>query len=282
MIIWLASYPKSGNTWVRIFISNIINSGKNNYDNPFRFLDDIVAFPNIDQYAGLIKGNYNTDEIVANWLPSQNIINLKEGIKIFKTHNMLGSFGKHKFTDLDNTTGVIHVVRDPRNVVTSLKNHFLLDSMKTATKFILDKNNWTYASKNKNVGVLPNFISSWKMNYLSWKSFPNNYLLIKYEDLIKNPMNEIERIYNYLKKFYDLNLKYEDLNKIVSFSSFENLKKKEIEEGFDESLEHKQTNKKIPFFNEGPSNNWEKILDEDIRYEIEKEFNKEMKELGYI
>tara|TARA_B100001175_G_scaffold210554_1_gene178845 strand:+ start:680 stop:1528 length:849 start_codon:yes stop_codon:yes gene_type:complete len=282
MIIWLASYPKSGNTWIRIFISNIINSKKNDYNDPFRFLDDIAAYPNIRQYSGLVKDNYNVNEIVPNWIRSQDIINLKKGIKIFKTHNMLGSFGKYNFTDLNNTAGVIYIVRDPRNVVTSLKNHFELDSIKTAEKFILAKNNWLYASKNKNSGVLPNFCSSWNMHYLSWKSFPKNYLLIKYEDLIKNPMNEIVKIYNYLKKFYDLSLKNEDLIKIVNFSSFEKLKKKENEEGFDESLEDKERNKKIPFFNSGPSNDWKKDLDESVRYEIEKEFSKEMRELGYL
>ena len=282
MIIWLASYPKSGNTWIRIFISNIINSKNNDYKDPFRFLGDIVAYPNTIQYSGLIKDNYNTDEIVANWINSQNIINLKKGIKIFKTHNMLGSFGKHKFTDLNNTVGVIHVVRDPRNVVTSLKNHFSLDSINTAKKFILDKNNWSYATKNENPGVLPNFISSWNMHYLSWKNFPKNYLLIKYEDLIKNPMNEIIKIYNYLKKFYDLNLKNEDLNKIINISSFDELKKKESEEGFGESLKNSEKTEKIPFFNSGPSNDWKKNLDKQVKDEIEKEFIKEMKELNYL
>ena len=64
------------------------------------------------------------------------------------------------------------------------------------------------------------------MHYLSWKNFPNNYLLIKYEDLLKNPKNEIIKIYNYLKKFFQLDLKDKDLDKILKISTFENLKKK--------------------------------------------------------
>ena len=63
----------------------------------------------------------------------------------------------------------------------------------------------------------------WKMHYLSWKGFSNNNLLIKYEDLLGNPMNEITKIYNYLKKFFDLNLENEDFDKILELSSFENL-----------------------------------------------------------
>ena len=195
---------------------------------------------------------------------------------------MLGSFGNHKFTDINNTAGVIHVVRDPRNVVSSLKSHFQLPNISAATYFMLHKNNWIFAKNNKNKGVLPSFISSWNNHYLSWKDFPKNYILIKYEDLLKKLNNKIIKIYNYLKKFYELNLNNEDLDKIIKLSSFENLKRKESEDGFDENFENKKTKKIVPFFNSGPSNEWEKQLDENERYKIEKEFNKEMKELGYL
>jgi len=279
MIIWLTSYPKSGNTWVRVLISNIINFNKIDFENPFGFIDQIESYPNVKHFSSLIKDFNNPDEMVPNWINSQNLLSLNKNIKIFKTHNMLGSFGKYRFTDLNNTAGVIHIVRDPRNVVSSLKNHFSLNNINAAKKFILAKNNWVYG---RDTGVLPTFISSWQMHYLSWKSFPNNYLLIKYEDLLINPMNEIKKIYNYLKKFFDLNLKSEDFGKIIKLSSFNNLKKNENEGKFKESLEHLATKKKINFFNSGPSNDWKKILDENLKNDLEKEFGKEMKELGYI
>ena len=115
---------------------------------------------------------------------------------------MLGSFGKHSFTDLNNTTGVIHIVRDPRNVVSSIKNHFSLNNINDAKNFILAKNNWVYG---KDTGVLPTFISSWKMHYLSWKGFSNNNLLIKYEDLLNNARNEIIKIAKFLSIILELN-----------------------------------------------------------------------------
>ena len=145
---------------------------------------------------------------------------------------------------------------------------------------MLDKNKWVVGSKDK--GVIPNFISSWQMHYISWKSFPKNNLLIKYEDLLENPINEINKIYIFLKKFFDLNLKSIDLERINNLSSFDNLKKKESEGKFKENLEHLETKKKIKFFNLGPLNNWKADLDQDFRYKIEREFNKEMKELGYL
>jgi len=186
--------------------------------------------------------------------------------------------GKYKFTNTDNTAGVIHIVRDPRNIVSSLKNHFSLEDIDAAKKFILAKDNWVYGQ----TGVLPTFVSSWKMHYLSWKNFPKNYLLIKYEDLLENPTNEIIKLYNYLKKFFQLDLKDKDLDKILKISTFENLKKKEKEGKFKENLEHLQTKEKITFFNSGPSNDWKTQLNPKIVNELEKEFSSEMKELGYI
>ena len=280
MIIWLASYPKSGNTWVRIIISSIIYYKKINLENPFSLINQIDGYPNMNQFSDLVKDAYNPDEIIPNWIKSQKLLNLNKNIKILKTHNMLGSFGKHKFTDNNNTRGVIHIVRDPRNVVLSIKNHFSLPNIDKATKFLLDKNKWVVGSKDK--GVIPNFISSWQMHYISWKSFPKNNLLIKYEDLLENPINEINKIYIFLKKFFDLNLKSIDLERINNLSSFDNLKKKESEGKFKENLEHLETKKKIKFFNLGPLNNWKADLDQDLRYKIEREFNKEMKELGYL
>ena len=278
MIIWLASYPKSGNTWLRVLISNIINSEKKDFDKPFNFLKQIDGYPNENHFRGMTKDYNDPSQLVPNWIRSQNLINLKKGIKIFKTHNMLGSFGEHKFTDTNNTMGVIYIVRDPRNVVSSIKNHYQLPDLNAAVNFMLLKDNWISDAEYK--GVMPSFISSWNLHYLSWKTFQKNYLLIKYEDLLKKTNDEVLKIYNYLKKFYNLNLNNEDLNQIIKLSSFENLKRKENEEGFEESYQYK--NKKVPFFRYGASNDWKKQLDKKVVNDLEKEFSKEMEELNYL
>ena len=278
MIIWLASYPKSGNTWVRILVSSIIKFKEIDFENPFALTKQIESYPNVKHFSDLAKDIKNPDEIVQNWINSQDKLNLDKKIKIFKTHNLLGSFGKYSFTNTNNTAGVIYIVRDPRNIVSSLKNHFSLEDINAAKKFILAKDNWVYGE----TGVLPTFVSSWKMHYLSWKNFPKNYLLIKYEDLLRSPTNEIIKIYNYLKKFFQLELKDKDLDKILKLSTFENLKKKEKEGKFKENLEHLKTKNKIDFFNSGPSSDWKKQLNSSLVNELEKEFSGEMKELGYI
>ena len=76
-----------------------------------------------------------------NWIVSQKIINRNKNPKFFKTHNMYCSIEvdnkKYSFTDLDNTLGVIHIVRDPRNVITSLKNHFFFKSYNEALNIFI-------------------------------------------------------------------------------------------------------------------------------------------------
>ena len=64
--------------------------------------------------------------------------------------------------------------------------------------------------------------------------------------------------------------------------SFKNLSELELKSDFTESVIDKKTGKKKKFFNLGPSNDWKKLLDKDIRLEIEVKFNIEMRELGYL
>ena len=60
------------------------------------------------------------------------------------------------------------------------------------------------------------------------------------------------------------------------------LKKLEKENGFAEAVSDKETGEKKRFFNLGPDNDWEKLIDKKLREDIEKEFKIEMIELGYI
>jgi hypothetical protein len=54
-----------------------------------------------------------------------------------------------QFTDENNTLGVIHIVRDPRNVITSLKNHFSFESYDKALDFITNENRWGWHKKRR-------------------------------------------------------------------------------------------------------------------------------------
>ena len=59
-----------------------------------------------------------------NYINSQKIFNKKDSIRFLKTHSCFVNTNKFKFTDRHNTLGVIYIVRDPRNIVTSFSHHF--------------------------------------------------------------------------------------------------------------------------------------------------------------
>ena len=293
MIIWLASYPKSGNTWVRTIINELIYTD-NNYDNVFNNASkNIRQFPAYSdfkdsfEFTSQDRTKINKQKLInttiKNWINLQNKINQDKKIKLFKTHNLLGKFKidnqEYSFTNLDNTIGVIHIVRDPRSIISSLKNHFSLDTEEEAKEMILDENTWS-GLKYKN--SVPNYFSSWSNHFNSWKRFPKNNHLIKYEDILENPVKEITRIVVYLKKFFKLELDEKRIINIAEKTSFKNFKKNEENGKFYENALDFNRNKKIQFFFLGPENNWKKLLKQKTILEIENKFNIEMKELKYI
>jgi len=280
MIIWLASYPKSGNTWVRYFLASLIysNQGKVGLEK----LGFIMQYPKRDQFEKLVTSFDDFNQIKKNWINSQNLINSDNKLNIFKTHHVLCSLGKDNFTDKKNTLGAIYVVRDPRNVISSILYHFNLSNTEEALNFIQTEDKFIGNVKNKVNYPLHTLIGSWKTNYNSWKFSGKNFLLVKYEDLILNPNTEFKRIANYITNTTNIKFSEEQIKKGIDESSFENLRKFEDKNGFIESIKDSENKKRKKFFNLGPRNSWEKSLDKKFVDEIENSFNDEMKELGYI
>ena len=286
MIIWLASYPKSGNTWIRFFIISLLIGQKTKLN--LNHLKAIMAYPHVSQFKDLVSNLLDIDEIAKNWIISQEKVNMNKNLRFFKTHNMLGRYKNYPFTDAKNTLGTIHIVRDPRNVITSLKNHFSLSSYNEAKDFLFDDSKVITLSEqqkekylDKREHPLPQFIGSWKTNYLSWKNMQKNYILVKYEDLVNNSQNEFRKIANFLSLLTNIKFDDEQIRNAINVSSFEKLSKMESEHGFTESTFDKHGNQN-KFFFLGPRNDWKKILDKNISNLIEKEFNNEMKELKYL
>ena len=280
MIIWLASYPKSGNTWVRHFLASLIysNQGKSGLDK----LGFILQYPKRDQFEKLVTNLNDFRQIKKNWIKSQDLINSDNKIKIFKTHHTLCSFEGDNFTNEKNTLGAIYIVRDPRNVISSILYHFNLSNIEEALNFIKDEKRFIVGNIKKKVNYpLLTLIGSWKSNYNSWKNIGKNFLLVKYENLILNPNYEFNRITKHISKITNLRFSKEQINQSIEESSFKNLSSLEDKNGFVESIEDLK-NKKKKFFNLGPKNNWQKILDKKYINEVESSFSDEMKELGYI
>ena len=276
MIIWLASYPKSGNTLVRSLLSAYFFSKDGDYN--FDLIKNIQQFPDINLFKKFGININNENEIIKNYISIQDKINKKNSIQFYKTHSSLFKIKDNAFTDLRNSLGVIYIVRDPRNVVTSWAHHNNLSINDSCDYLIYQKE--TSGNPNKV------YHGTWNYNFQSWKSFKyeQRYLLIKYEDLILKKKNTFLKILEFINKFnkkkFTINIKKFD--NVLNSTSFKNMKKLENEKGFFEAMTDKNSGKKKPFFNLGPENNWKKILDGKVRIKIEKAFKNEMEELGYL
>tara|TARA_B100000900_G_scaffold372430_1_gene352350 strand:- start:2487 stop:3335 length:849 start_codon:yes stop_codon:yes gene_type:complete len=282
MIIWLSSYPKNGNTWLRSLISAYY------YTNDGFFLGD-QQLQNIQQFP--IKKyleNFDYDlqkpgDTVRFWVAAQDKINLDKKIKFFKTHNALVKLDSNDFTNKKNTLGGIYIVRDPRNVLDSVSRHFQIDHDK-ALEVMQDKKNFTYDFKKKKDYSDYQFISSWELNYQSWK---NNKLLpikfLKYEDLLSETFFVFKEIIEFIDKLTNNKSGFsrEKAKNAVKSTSFENLKKIEEKNGFSESIISREEKKKVPFFHLGPKNNWEKNFEKKFINKLNHIFEKNLKELNY-
>ena len=278
MIIWIASYPKSGNTWIRSLLSSYYFSENGSFN--FNLLKNIKQFPSIDFFNRKIS---SIDEASKNWLIIQRHIKKLKKARFLKTHNVYGAYKGNHFTTSEFTLGAIIIVRDPRNVITSLMNHYssdekgALEMIKSTYRNLKDKKDLdNYASYS--------FISSWANNYNSWKnSNIKNKIIIKYEDLENNTINTFEKIVAFTDKLLNSNRQIDKkkLIKSVETTNFDIMKKMEEKLGFEEASYAEDGARKI-FFNLGKQNNYKKLLTSKTAKEIEKIFYQEMKELEYL
>ena len=284
MIIWLASYPKSGNTLVRSMLAAYFFSKDGIYN--FDLLKNINQFPNIRLFQNLGIDIKNEKEVVKNYIKVQESFNKKNSVQFLKTHSYLFNIENNPFTDLKNSLGAIYIVRDPRNVVTSYAHHTNITVDKAADDLINLSQMGGDLNKNRGSERTKVFTGTWNTNFHSWKSFKHEdrYLLIKYEDLInekeKNFIKILEFIYKLQKSQFTLDKK--KFENVIMTTSFSNMKKLEENLGFFESKIDKKTGKKIPFFNLGKKNEWRNLLDNKVRKKIENAFKKEMIELNYL
>ena len=118
--------------------------------------------------------------------------------KVFKTHNLNCTVNKNSFTNKSHTLGTIYVVRDPRNLVNSIKNHYNKGNDEEAKNFLISKKILSRVPKD-NEADIATLLGSWSDHYNFWTKKNSNLLLIKYEDLTLDTKKELERIIIYLK-----------------------------------------------------------------------------------
>ena len=281
MIIWLTSYPKSGNTWVRAFLAAYYHSKDGVFD--FKLLEKIDQYPKAKYFDKKID---KPGEINQYWNSSQEKISIKKEIKIFKTHNSLLAINGNNFTSPKHTLGFIYIVRDPRNVLTSLKNHYDLE-YEEAIDFMQNENKFIYDDRKKNQELdYANFqfLSSWSNHYKSWMN-TNVFskILIKYEDLILDPIKNFRNLVLYTNSLIKIDEKINEkkIQKCIETTNFELLKKKEENSGFPESVYSKKLKKNISFFNLGSRNQWNETVPKNLHKKINEIYKKDLEILGY-
>jgi hypothetical protein len=281
MIVWIASYPKSGNTWLRSLISSYFFTNDGVFN--FELLKNIPSYPS-PPFFEKYPDKFDKPESTAKyWISEQKIINGNNDKLIFlKTHNALCKINGYSFTDTKNSLGAIHIVRDPRNVISSIANHYQIN-LNQALQFMNTPNKAIFVKKNQRyLGF--NALFSWSINNKSWsecQKFP--VLTVKYEDLEKETFETFRKVFKFIKKLSKLK---GDFNRIkakraIETCNFKNLQKLEKEKGFYEAVPKKNSSEKIKFFNLGNNNNYKDLLNKKLIDEMNLSYKDELKKYNY-
>ena len=279
MIIWLASYPKSGNTLVRSMLTSLIYSEDGNFN--FNLLKKIGQYPQKKHFKGLTDKFDNLFELSKFWTISQDKLNADKKLRFLKTHHLRCGIGNYTFTNSKNTIGTIYIVRDPRDVIISFAQHHSL-SIEEAKYTMFRNDAYEFPEREKNPDLaLRTLLGSWSDHYNSWTKNNKNLLFIKYENLIKNKKSELSRIIKFVNNYIKIPISETKINNCINSTAFESMKKDE-EKGLFEENSFDKNGKKIKFFNYGKEGNWKSVLSKELVSSIEKKFQKEMSELKYI
>ena len=275
-IVWLASYPKSGNTWFRIFLSNLLK------DSPLPVnINDLAETPIssnrfiIDSYLGMHSSELTVDEI-DNFRPEvfRRFSNEMEGTAYVKTHEAwtLNSRGNSLFPE-EITKAVLYLIRNPLDIAISFSYHNGESIDNTITLMNNDHSKLCERRDTLNVQT-QQLLSSWSNHVSSWTDDSNLPVhVIRYEDMLNDPLETFKRTIDFI------DLEYEEpaiLNAIEN-SSFDALKEMEAKDGFRERGIYSEA-----FFRKGKSNDWESELSANQINEIINHHKRIMKRFGYL
>jgi hypothetical protein len=280
MIIWLASYPKSGNTWLRALLSSYLYSQDGKFD--FDLLYKIDSFPSERFFKNYPDKFERPEDTAKYWLTEQEKINQSKNITFFKTHNALCKINENRFTNSENTLGAIYIIRDPRNIITSIAHHYQI-SKEDALNFMMDEKKGIFSKvDNRYIAFQPLF--SWILNQKSWvenKNFP--VLTIRYEDLQSETFTTFKKVLDFINNLTNSkkSIDRDKAKEAIRNCDFEKLKQLEKEKGFAESITKKGSNEKIPFFNLGTDNNYKNLLDFKLLNKMNELFQTELVKYNY-
>ncbi len=271
-LIWLASYPKSGNTWTRAFLHNFIRQGDATHD-----INDMTSLTSTDNvpawYTDFIAKPREqwTPEDIAQARPKahQLIHDSSEGYVFLKTHGALVAHLGIPMITMSLTAGALYIVRNPLDVAISYSHH--MDTSIDETIALMGKQGRWIDTHEKGVYQI---MGSWSENVASWTSKPNRSLFVmRYEDMLHQPFDAFGELAQWLQLPNDP----ARLRTAVELSSFDALKRQEAAKGFKEKPESAET-----FFREGKAGQWQSILTRNQMRRILHDHGEQMRRFGYF
>jgi hypothetical protein len=271
-IIWLASYPKSGNTWLRAFYHNFMRNPDRSYD--INRMADITVGDSQAQWYREIDprpaSQYSIVE-VQQMRPAvhRRLAALGPDSILVKTHNALLEDDGHPLVTQEVTAGAIYLVRNPLDVAVSYSHHlgWTLDQMIT----FLNTPGASSANTDANVYELH---GSWSQNVESWTQNPHPRLhVMRYEDMLEKPLST----FGGLVRFLGIEAPRARIEKAIKLSSFRVLQEQERRHGFRERPAHADA-----FFREGKAGQWRKALSREQAAAIVAAHRPQMERFGYV
>ena len=253
--IWLASYPKSGNTWMRLFLSAYMSASTqadinkdladNHQCNPSAFAEAIAKKP-VDQFSDIEIARVRTG--------IQRLYARSAQKLIIKTHGAVARFRGYETFDVDSTFASILVIRNPLAVLPSFAKHMGV-SVDDAIIHMADRNTKVGDQRQ---GQLPVLISSWTDFHRSWigRARALNAMPIKYEDMKQSPEQSFSRVLAHIR----LPVEPQRVRQAIEATNFDTLKAQDLKTGFKERT---RANKSEVFFRSGQIDSWRKELTEE-------------------
>jgi hypothetical protein len=274
-IIWIASYPKSGNTWMRVFLETYLDN-PNAPLNINRLRSDIACKRNLfDEYVGVEASNLTQDEIeglrpgVHRLIAEESTQDILVKIHDALTYNTAGT----PIIAQDATRCAIYILRNPLDVAVSMAHFFPAPVDEIINKMRL-KNARLDGDEDTIRGWLSERLLSWSEHVESWSDqdlVPVQ--VVRYEDMLLQPQETFSRVIRSLGMPLDL----PRLDRAIQFSSFDVLKSQEKEHGF---LENTPTNRE--FFRSGKIGAWRTELTETQCQQIILDHRKIMERFAYL
>jgi sulfotransferase family protein len=274
-LVWLASYPKSGNTWTRAFLSNLaaILAGESaalDVNSLGRFSAGENFTPLYEDLLGFRPTESHRKEIAAlRHEVQKSIADGYDGLVFVKTHNGLVLDHGRPIINFEVTSGAIYIVRNPLDVAISLADHI---------GTTIDEAIATMGTRDVTTPVNDKRVyeiwGSWSQHVESWTRKPHHAIYVmRYEDMLSDPQKTFGNLAHHLL----LDATPSQLDLAIERSSFAKLREQEEKTGFQE-----KSDKAERFFREGRAGQWKEILTPAQVDRVVKNHREQMARFGYL